>query len=143
MRPLALVICSKLLTWVVRLKAIHNNDPRPRPGACRYALRRAAQVNRGNGWGKRVSVACGGRANRPCGLSAQGCLERAMIRERVLAGLARAKAQGTSLGRPRLEDSDASKVAAIKAALEAKKGIRRIARELKVGVGTVLRLKAA
>ena len=69
--------------------------------------------------------------------------ERAMIRERVLAGLARAKEQGTSLGRPRLEDTDKSKVAAIKAALAAKKGVRRIARELKVGVGTVLRLKAA
>jgi DNA invertase Pin-like site-specific DNA recombinase len=69
--------------------------------------------------------------------------ERAMIRERVLAGLARAKEQGTSLGRRRLEDSDASKVAAVKAALAAKKGVRRIARDLKVGVGTVLRLKAA
>lgn len=69
--------------------------------------------------------------------------ERAMIRERVLAGLARAKDQATSLGRPRLENSDPSKVAAIKEALEAKKGARRIARELKVGVGTVLRLKAA
>jgi hypothetical protein len=45
-----------------------------------------------------------------------------MIRERVLAGLARAKEQGTSLGRRRLEDTDAPKVAAIKAALAAKKG---------------------
>jgi hypothetical protein len=34
-------------------------------------------------------------------------------------------------------------VLAIKAALAAKKGVRRIARDLKVGVGTVLRLKAA
>ena len=68
--------------------------------------------------------------------------ERAMIRERVLAGLARAKEQGTSLGRRRLEDTDASKVAAIRVALAAKKGMRRIARELKVG-RTVLRLKAA
>ena len=57
--------------------------------------------------------------------------ERAMIRERVLAGLARAKEQGTSLGRPRLEDSDASKVTAIKAALAAKKGVRRIAQGVK------------
>jgi DNA invertase Pin-like site-specific DNA recombinase len=69
--------------------------------------------------------------------------ERAMSRERVLAGLARAKEQGTSLGRRRPEDTDASKVPAIKAALAAKKGVRRIARDLKVGVGTVLRLKAA
>jgi DNA invertase Pin-like site-specific DNA recombinase len=39
--------------------------------------------------------------------------ERAMIRERLLAGLARAKEQGISLGRRRLEDSDAVRVAAI------------------------------
>ena len=67
--------------------------------------------------------------------------ERAMIRERVLAGLARAKEQGISLGRRRLEDSDAAKVAAIKRALAAKRGVRRIARDLETGVGTVLRIK--
>ncbi len=54
--------------------------------------------------------------------------ERAMIRERVLARLARAKEQGISLGRRRLEDSDAVRVAAIKRALAAKRGVRRIAR---------------
>jgi DNA invertase Pin-like site-specific DNA recombinase len=68
--------------------------------------------------------------------------ERAMIRERVLAGLARAKEQGISLVRRRLEDSDASKVAAIKRALAAKRGVRRIARDLETGVGTVLRIKS-
>jgi DNA invertase Pin-like site-specific DNA recombinase len=62
--------------------------------------------------------------------------ERAMIRERVLAGLARAKEQGISLGRRRLEDSDATKVAAIKRALAAKRGVQRIAMDLKTGVGT-------
>ena len=68
--------------------------------------------------------------------------ERAMIRERVLAGLARAKEQGINLGRRRLEDSDAAKVAAIKRALAAKRGVRRIARDLETGVGTVLRIKS-
>jgi DNA invertase Pin-like site-specific DNA recombinase len=68
--------------------------------------------------------------------------ERAMIRERVLAGLARAKEQGISLGRRRLEVSDAAKVVAIKKALAAKRGVRRIARDLETGVGTVLRIKA-
>jgi DNA invertase Pin-like site-specific DNA recombinase len=67
--------------------------------------------------------------------------ERAMIRERVLAGLARAREQGVSLGRQRLEDSDAAKVTAIKRALAAKQGVRRIARHLETGVGTVLRIK--
>jgi hypothetical protein len=42
-----------------------------------------------------------------------GEFERSMIRERVMAGLSRAKADGTQLGRRRLEDRDADKVAAI------------------------------
>jgi DNA invertase Pin-like site-specific DNA recombinase len=66
--------------------------------------------------------------------------ERAMIRERVLAGLARAKEQGTKLGRKCLEDTDADKVASIRSARAAGVGIRRIARDLSVGVGTVLRV---
>jgi DNA invertase Pin-like site-specific DNA recombinase len=68
--------------------------------------------------------------------------ERAMIRERVLAGLARAREQGTQLGRQRLEDTDAKKVAAIRRARMKGTGIRRIARDLGVGVGTVLRVSA-
>jgi DNA invertase Pin-like site-specific DNA recombinase len=39
-----------------------------------------------------------------------------MIRERVMTGLSRAKADGIQLGRRRLEDSDADKVALIIAA---------------------------
>jgi DNA invertase Pin-like site-specific DNA recombinase len=68
--------------------------------------------------------------------------ERAMIRERVLAGIARARDQGTQLGRRRLEDTDAKKVAAIRIARKKGVGVRRIARDLGVGVGTVLRLTA-
>ena len=41
-----------------------------------------------------------------------------------------------------LEDANAAKVKAIKAGLAAGKGIRRIARELQAGIGTVLRIKA-
>jgi DNA invertase Pin-like site-specific DNA recombinase len=66
--------------------------------------------------------------------------ERAMIRERVQAGLSRAREQGKQLGRRRLEDTDAKKVAAIRAARKGGKGVRRIARDLGVGVGTVLRV---
>ena len=51
-----------------------------------------------------------------------------MIRERVMAGLSRARADGIQLGRRRLEDSDADKVAAIVAARAKGTGIRRIAR---------------
>jgi DNA invertase Pin-like site-specific DNA recombinase len=68
--------------------------------------------------------------------------ERAIIRERVLSGLARAKAEGVTLGRRALEQSEPEKVEAIKAALVAGMGVRRIAREHRAGVGTVLRVRA-
>ncbi|NVO16394.1 MAG: recombinase family protein [Rhodoplanes sp.] len=66
--------------------------------------------------------------------------ERAMIRERILAGLARARAEGTKLGRKRIEDTDAKKVKAIRALRAEGKGIRAIAGKLGVGVGTVMRV---
>ena len=66
--------------------------------------------------------------------------ERAMIQDRVKAGLARARAQGKTLGRPRTPEK---KEKAIKAALKAGgKGIQKIARELGVGVSVVQRIKA-
>lgn len=67
--------------------------------------------------------------------------ERAMIRERVLAGIARAREEGTQLGRRRLEQADAKKAKAVSAMLANGTGIRRIARELGVGVGTVIRVR--
>jgi DNA invertase Pin-like site-specific DNA recombinase len=66
--------------------------------------------------------------------------ERAMIRERVLAGLARARSEGKALGRKRLEETDAKKVAAIRSRRADGVGLRRISRELGVGVGTVIRV---
>ena len=65
--------------------------------------------------------------------------EHSMIRERVLAGLARAKAQGTKLGRPKI---DARVEARIKALRKQGRGIRSVAREVGVGVGTVQRIAA-
>ena len=65
--------------------------------------------------------------------------ERAMIQERVKAGLKRAKAQGKTLGRPKVS----KKVeAAVFAARELGTGKRKIARELGIGVSTVTRLLA-
>jgi DNA invertase Pin-like site-specific DNA recombinase len=66
--------------------------------------------------------------------------ERAMIRERVMAGLARARGEGKRLGRKRLEDSDPKKVAAVKSLRARGVGLRKISRELGVGVGTVIRV---
>jgi DNA invertase Pin-like site-specific DNA recombinase len=62
--------------------------------------------------------------------------ERAMIAERVRAGLARAKANGTRLGRPRLS-------AEIETAIRLASGsVREIAARFGVGVGTVARVRA-
>jgi DNA invertase Pin-like site-specific DNA recombinase len=63
--------------------------------------------------------------------------ERAMMQERVKAGLARARAQGKTLGRPRV---GADVEAAVRAAKATGKGIRKIAGELGIGVGTVQRI---
>ena len=65
--------------------------------------------------------------------------ERAMIRERVRAGLQRAVAQGRRLGRPPM---DAAKDRAIRAALrKGKASVRSIAETVGVGPSTVQRIK--
>jgi DNA invertase Pin-like site-specific DNA recombinase len=66
--------------------------------------------------------------------------ERAMIVERVKAGLARAKAQGKRLGRPSLA---ADKEEAVRRLLSGGTGIVKTARLAGVGVSAVQRLKAA
>lgn len=71
-----------------------------------------------------------------------GEFERAIIQERVHAGLARARAEGIQLGRPAKIAGDAAKVKAMRAARRAGKSIRTIAREFDVGIGTAQRLTA-
>ena len=72
-----------------------------------------------------------------CGVFAE--FERSIIRERVNAGLARARANGKRLGRPTV-GPDVEK--RIRHALKrGDKGIRKIARELGVGVSVVQRMK--
>jgi len=66
--------------------------------------------------------------------------ERSIIHERVMAGLARARAEGKQLGRPAEVAGNAAKVQTIRAARDAGKSIRTIAREQGVGIGTVSRL---
>jgi DNA invertase Pin-like site-specific DNA recombinase len=65
--------------------------------------------------------------------------ERAMIQERVRAGLARARAEGKQLGRPKISERTER---AVQAALKRKHrpGLRKIAASLGVGVGTVQRV---
>jgi DNA invertase Pin-like site-specific DNA recombinase len=70
-----------------------------------------------------------------CGVFAE--FERAMIQQRVRAGLARARAQGTTLGRPKVGPQVEH---AVRQARANGTGIKRIARELRIGVGTVQRV---
>jgi DNA invertase Pin-like site-specific DNA recombinase len=63
--------------------------------------------------------------------------ERAMIKERINAGLARARAQGKTLGRPKVSLQVENKIKKLRAT---GKGIRKIASELSVGVSTVKRV---
>jgi DNA invertase Pin-like site-specific DNA recombinase len=69
--------------------------------------------------------------------------ERSLIRERVMAGLARARKQGTKtgnpFGRPKI---DAAVEAIIRKALMKGMGTKATARAAGVGIGTVLRVKA-
>jgi DNA invertase Pin-like site-specific DNA recombinase len=66
--------------------------------------------------------------------------ERAMIQERVRAGLARARADGTKLGRPK---TNVATEKAIRDALsKGDAGMHKIAARFGVGTGTVQRIKA-
>jgi len=68
--------------------------------------------------------------------------ERAMIRERVMAGLARARVKGTKSGKPigRARIS-AAKEKAIMESLNAGNGVIKTARLVGVAVGTVIRIR--
>lgn len=68
-------------------------------------------------------------------IGAMAEFERSLIQERVKAGLRNARAKGKKLGRPRVA-VDESSVAALRASGAS---WREIARELKVGMGTVRR----
>jgi DNA invertase Pin-like site-specific DNA recombinase len=69
--------------------------------------------------------------------------ERAMIQERVRAGLARARAEGTKSGKPIGRPSiPVSTERAIAKALKKGVGIHKVAKAVGVGAGTVQRVKA-
>ncbi len=67
--------------------------------------------------------------------------EAAMIKDRVRAGIARAKRNGTKsgrpIGRPKL---DAKREAAVHRSLQAGNGILKTAKALRIGTGTVARI---
>jgi DNA invertase Pin-like site-specific DNA recombinase len=63
--------------------------------------------------------------------------ERGIIRERVNAGLARARANGTKLGRPRVEPSVEARILDVKTNGDA---ILKIGRKLGIGTRVVQRV---
>ena len=65
--------------------------------------------------------------------------ERSIMQERIMAGLERAKANGTKLGRPRV---DANVELAIRSLRATGKGMISIGRELGIGTSTVQRVLA-
>jgi DNA invertase Pin-like site-specific DNA recombinase len=67
-------------------------------------------------------------------LSVFSGFERAMIRDRVVAGLDRARASGRRLGRPRMTPFTVQR---IRAALDQGRGVRETARLLKVSAAKV------
>ncbi len=66
--------------------------------------------------------------------------ERAMIRERVNAGLTRARAQGKRLGRPRITKTKENRIRTL---LEKGMGMNRVAKTVGCGVSAVQRVKAS
>ena len=84
------------------------------------------------------STAAGKAMLSMCGVFAE--FERSIIVERINAGLARAKAEGKELGRPRVDDATERE---IRKMLAKGTGKLKIARTLKVGVSTVQRVAAA
>ena len=65
--------------------------------------------------------------------------ERSTIQARVRAGLKRARAQGKTLGRPRVPEDKVAAMTALKCSGES---VRRIAEVTRLGVGTVHRIKS-
>jgi DNA invertase Pin-like site-specific DNA recombinase len=65
--------------------------------------------------------------------------ERAIMQERIKAGLARAKAQGKKLGRPRVSQAVEARIRTLR---KTGAGKKKIARELGIGTGTVDRVLA-
>ena len=82
-----------------------------------------------------TSTAAGKAMVAMCGVFAE--FERSMIVERVNAGLARARAQGKTLGRPRVTASTEDQIRRLRAEGV---GMNKVARQLGIGVSVVQRV---
>ena len=84
------------------------------------------------------STAAGKAMLSMCGVFAE--FERSIIVERVNAGLARARAQGKALGRPKLDAATEARIRTLRAGGH---GINKTAKLAGVGVSAVQRIIAA
>ncbi len=66
--------------------------------------------------------------------------ERAMIQERIKAGLARAKAKGVKLGRAKVSKTVEAQIVELRESTEPPMGMLKIAQTLQIGTGTVQRI---
>ena len=73
--------------------------------------------------------------------SALGEYEKEMIRDRINAGLARARSEGKKLGRP--SNVNASVITSVRLLRERGHSIHNIAKQLHIGVGTTQKILAA
>jgi DNA invertase Pin-like site-specific DNA recombinase len=73
--------------------------------------------------------------------SALGEYERELIRERINAGLARARKEGKKLGRP--SNVNPSVIASVQLLREKGHSIHNIAKQLRIGVGTKSKILAS
>jgi DNA invertase Pin-like site-specific DNA recombinase len=86
-----------------------------------------------------TSTPAGKAMYQMCGVFSE--FEREIIRERVLSGLARAKEEGKTLGRPRVDE--AKRIGAVAKLRKQGIGINKIARQLGIGVSAVQRIVSA
>jgi DNA invertase Pin-like site-specific DNA recombinase len=85
-----------------------------------------------------TSTAAGNAMFQMCGVFAE--FERAMIQERVKAGLARAVANGKTLGRPKMDQETQMHILALRHSKNPPMGMHKIAKAASVGTGTVQRV---
>jgi hypothetical protein len=149
-RPLALGTVGQIaeaMSWSIPYTIGVLTYWKMAPFYCQAVLSPDQRITLDGAPAERASFSSEGRPPTPAGkamfqmMGVFAEFERAMIRERVRAGLARAVAEGTKLGRPKL---DATTEKAIRHALaKGDTGIRKIAARFGVGNGTVQRIKEA
>jgi hypothetical protein len=142
----ALVGFRPTLCQRIQPTTLVGREPVGQPGSSgrRRAPHHRSSNNRSSNTRRALQVTCWtfGALFQMLGVFAE--FERSIITERTIAGIARARKCGTrsgkAIGRPKI---DAKIEDMIRASLDSGKGVLKTARELKVGSGTVQRIRRA